>query len=112
MKEQVELEVAGLKDRIEQLEAAYEDLTNAYVDGLIKRVEQVRSETLTRLDEVEEHFRVAETRVHSKVSEKISETLENARRKFDEDVAKALEEQRAKILNAVIDPSTGRTRHH
>jgi len=103
--EQLQAQVAELKDRVEQLEAGYKDVAYEFTDALVKRIEDIRKEVTEALNNVEK-------RVYSEASEKISEAVGKARQNFNRDLSAALDEHKRKILPVIVDPSTGRLRHH
>jgi len=105
MSEQLEAQVAELKDKVHQLEAGYKDVAYEFTDALVKRIEDIRKEVTEALNNVEK-------RVYSEASQKISEAVGKVRQSLDRDLSAALDEHKRKVLPVLVDASTGRLRHH
>jgi len=102
---QLQERIVALEVKVEELEQKYQDVAFEFTDALVKRIEDIRKEVMESLNNVEK-------RVYSEASEKISEAVGKARQNFDRNLSAALDEHKRKILPVIVDPSTGRLRHH
>jgi predicted nucleic acid-binding Zn-ribbon protein len=103
--QKLEERIVALERKVQDLTGGYKDLAYEFTDALVKRIEDIRKEVMESLNNVEE-------RVYSEASEKIAEAVGKARQNFDRNLSAALDEHKRKILPALVDPSTGRLRHH
>lgn len=112
VEEQLQAQVAELKDRIEQLEAAYKDVAYEFTNNLQKRIEDIRIEVMATLDKVAGHFDVETARKVAETTAQLNQVVENAKQSLTHDtVVASLAEHKQQLLGAFIDPSTGRLRH-
>lgn len=77
--EKLQKQIDILESRIEHLEACHRDLAVEYLDNLVKRIEAIRQETLSRIQESDCIFSEALQKAFEKVSCAVKEARQNLR---------------------------------
>jgi hypothetical protein len=95
--------LAALESDIAWLVPAYKDVAWTYLNDLVKRIEDIRSEVLNRLSEAEAGSRNADVKIMSAIDDGIKK-LEAARDRVHGEVLQNVKEE---VLSSLNDGSHG-----